>query len=184
MGPVPWKDLPFFILNKGLAMGAFILLSINFSIGPLKNLGFAMPQSWLVARKELGMIAFLMAFIHALMSFMIFKPTVYAKFFESDGTLTAVAGISMLAGILTFIILWTYNLSFKTFLREDKAFIKLITSRRFLLFAMLLGAVHLFFMGYEGWLKPATWHGGLPPISLVAFTSFVVAFIINLTGRK
>ena len=25
VGPVPWKDLPFFILNKGIALSAFLL---------------------------------------------------------------------------------------------------------------------------------------------------------------
>jgi uncharacterized membrane protein len=30
LGPVPWKDLPFFILNKGLSLAAFVLLTLNF----------------------------------------------------------------------------------------------------------------------------------------------------------
>ena len=37
VGPVPWKDLSFFILNKGICMGAFLLLTLNFSLGPAKN---------------------------------------------------------------------------------------------------------------------------------------------------
>ena len=52
------------------------------------------------------------------------------------------------------------------------------------LMSFLLGAAHLFFMGYEGWLSPASWHGGLPPISLVAFAFFAVGFVINLFGRE
>jgi hypothetical protein len=32
----------------------------------------------------------------------------------------------------------------------------------------LLVLVHAF-KGYTGWLNPAGWHSGLPPISLVAF---------------
>jgi len=51
-----------------------------------------------------------------------------------------------------------------------------------MLFALLLGATHLLFMGYEGWLSPAGWHGGLPPISLVAFAIFVAGYVINLIG--
>ena len=90
----------------------------------------------------------------------------------------------MLGGILAFVVLWGYNLSFQTFLREDKAFIQVLTSRRFLLLAMLFAAAHLVFMGYEGWLNPAGWNGGLPPISLVAFTFFLVGYLINLFGRK
>lgn len=183
-GPVEWTDFPFFIFNKATSLAAFILLTLNFGFGPLKNLGVAVPESWLNARKVLGMTGFLLVVVHALMSFMLFSPAVYAQFFEPDGTLTLMGGLSMLGGVLAFVALWAYTMSFQTNLREDKAFIRYITSREFLLWAMLLGAVHLFFMGYKGWLNPSGWHGGIPPISLVAFTFFVVGYTINLLGRK
>ena len=131
-----------------------------------------------------GMSGFLFVLIHVLMSFLLFTPAVYAKFFLADGTLTLFAGLSMLFGVLAFVFLWAYNMSFQTFLREDKAFIQFITSRRFMLFSLLLGAIHLFFMGFEGWLKPAGWHGGLPPISLVSFAFFLLGYGMNLLGRK
>ena len=183
-GPVPWKDFPFFILNKGISLAAFILVTFNFAFGPLNNLGIKVPVGWLNARKALGMTGFLLALIHVLMSFMLFSPTVYAKFFAADGTLTLFAGLSMLGGVLAFVVLWAYNLSFQTHLRDEKAFIQFITSRKFLLFAMLLSAIHLFFMGFEGWLSPAGWHGGLPPISLVAFVLFAAGYLANVFGRK
>jgi hypothetical protein len=75
-------------------------------------------------------------------------------------------------------------LSFKTDLKEDKTFIKFITSRKFLLIAMLFAIAHIFFMGYKGWMEPSDWHRGLPPISLVAFAFCTVGYIINLIGRK
>ncbi len=184
VGPVPWKDFPFFILNKGISLSAFILLTINFGLGPLNNLGVKVYEGWLNARKALGMTGFLLVLIHALMSFMLFSPSVYGKFFEADGSLTLLAGLSMLGGVLAFVVVWGYNMSFQTFLREDKAFIQFITSRSFLLWAMLLGAAHIFFMGYEGWLNPSAWHGGIPPVSLVAFAFFTVGYVINLFGRK
>lgn len=184
VGPVPWKDFPFFILNKGISLSAFVLLTLNFGLGPLNNLGVKVSEGWLNARKSLGMTGFLLVLIHALMSFLLFTPAVYAKFFETDGSLTLLAGLSMLGGVLAFVVLWAYNLSFQTFLREDQAYIQLITSRKFLLTAMLLGAVHLFFMGYKGWLNPSGWHGGLPPVSLVAFAFFAAGYVVNLFGRK
>jgi DMSO/TMAO reductase YedYZ heme-binding membrane subunit len=184
VGPVPWKDFPFFIFNKGISLAAFILLSFNFSVGPLKNLGIKVSGGWLNARKALGMTGFLLVLIHALISFMIFKPEIFGKFFAEDGGLTLFAGLSMLGGVLSFVVLWIINLSFQTHMSEDKAFIKFITSRKFLLFAMLLSLVHFFFMGYEGWLNVSGWNGGLPPISLVAFTFFIVGYVINLLGRK
>ncbi len=183
-GPVPGKDFPFFILNKGLSLAAFILLTCNFGFGPLKNLGVNVPAGWLNARKAMGMTGFLLALIHVLMSFMLFSPGVYAKFFETNGTLTLMAGLSMLGGILAFVVLWTYNMSFQTHLREDKAFIQYITSRKFLLWAMLFGAAHLVFMGYKGWLNPSGWHSGIPPVSLVAISFFVAGYVANLFGRK
>jgi DMSO/TMAO reductase YedYZ heme-binding membrane subunit len=184
VGTVPWKDFPFFILNKGISLAAFILITCNFGFGPLNNLGVKVPASWLNARKALGMTGFLLVLIHALMSFMLFTPAVYGKFFAADGTLTLFAGLSMLGGVLAFVILWAYNLSFQTHLREDKSFIEFITSRKFLLWAMILGAVHLIFMGYQGWMTPSSWHGGIPPISMVAIAFFVVGYTVNLFGRK
>jgi DMSO/TMAO reductase YedYZ heme-binding membrane subunit len=183
-GPVPWKDLPFYILNKGLSLAAFVLIACNFAFGPLRNLGVALPESWLAARKALGMTGFLLVLIHALMSFLLFRPAVYHGFFAENGTLTLFGGLSMLAGVLAFVVLWAYNLSFQTFLREDKAFIAFLTSRRFLMVAFVFGGAHLLFMGFEGWMKPAGWHGGLPPISLVAFSVFVAAYVINWFGRE
>ena len=184
MGPVPWKDFPFYIMNKGLSLAAFILLTFNFSIGPLKNLGVSVSEGWLNSRRALGMTGFLLILIHAFISFLLFKPAVYKQFFEDNGTLTLLAGLSMLAGVIGFVILWVINLSFQTHMREDKVFISFITSRGFMLIALLFGILHIFFMGYEGWLKPAAWHGGLPPISLVAFAFCTVGYIINLFGRK
>lgn len=184
LGPVPWKDLAFFTLNKGIALCAFILLTFNFSFGPLNNLGFKIPDSYLNARKALGMTGFLFALIHVLMSFLLFTPQVYRQFFGADDTLSLVGGLSMLGGVLAFVVLWGYNLSFQTHLREDEKFIQFITSRNFLLIAMLFSLIHVFFMGYKGWAKPADWHGGLPPISLVSFVFFLCMYVINLFGRK
>ncbi len=183
-GPVPWKDFPFFILNKGISLSAFMLLTLNFGLGPLNNLSVNVSEGWLNARKAMGMTGFLLVLIHALISFMLFSPSVYGKFFEADGTLTLLAGLSMLGGVLAFVVLWAYNLSFQTFLREDRAFIRFITSRKFLLIAMILGGAHVVFMGYEGWLNPSGWYGGIPPVSLVAFTFFATGYVINLFGRK
>ena len=184
VGDVPWKDFPFFILNKGISLAAFILLTFNFSIGPLKNIGIKVSDGWMNSRLVIGMTGFLFVLIHALMSFMIFKPEIFGKFFEENGSLTLYAGLSMLGGILSFVVLWGYNLAFKTTLKEDQKFISFITSRKFLLIAMLFSMIHIFFMGINGWMNPSSWNGGMPPISLVAFTFFILGYIINLFGRK
>ena len=160
-GPVPWKDLSFFILNKGISLSAFILLAMNFAFGPAKNIGLPVPAGWLSARMAIGTTGFLLVLVHVLMSLLLFSPAIYGKFFSADATLTLIAGLSMFTGVLAFVVLWGYNLSFKTTLREDKAFIQFITSRKFLLWALLLGAAHIFFMGISGTsARPARRPGG------------------------
>lgn len=52
------------------------------------------------ARKVLGMTGLLLVAVHALMSYMLFSPAVYAQFFEPDGTLTLMGGLSRLGGVL------------------------------------------------------------------------------------
>ena len=184
MGGVPWKDLPLFILNKILSMTALILLAINFTLWPLKNVGVALSNQWMRSRRLVGISGFLLVFAHLIISFLIFKPAFYGKFFDETGTLTLVVGLSMLFGVLAFIFLWMYNVSFSSTLRKDKDLIGFITSRKVLLIAFSFTGFHLFFIGYQGWLKPEGWHGGLPPISLISFAFFAVGFVINLFGRK
>ena len=145
LGEVPWKDLPFFILNKGISMSAFILLAFNFTFGPLKNLGAPIPDSWLRSRRIIGIVGFIQVFVHVIMSFMLFNPAVYAKYFEQNGTMTLITGLSMIGGVLAFIFLWIYNVSFNAAFRKDKDLISFITSRKVLLSAMLFSGAHLIF---------------------------------------
>ncbi len=184
MGGVPWKDFPFFILNKAISLSALILLAINFTLGPLKNLGVGISNRWMKSRRLVGIVGFIQVFIHVFMSFILFKPAIYPKYFEEAGTITLMVGLSLLGGVLGFVFLWMYNVSFNSNFRNDKDLLKFITSRKVLLIAMLFTGGHLFFIGINGWLNPAGWHGGMPPISLVGFTFFLVGYIINLAGRK
>jgi hypothetical protein len=184
LGNVPWNQLPFFILNKGFGLSAFILLAFNFVFGPLKSLGVPIPNSWLRSRRIMGIVGFIQAFTHVFISFLLFNTNVYGKFFDQNGIMTLDAGLSMLGGVLAFIFLWIYNVSFSSNFRKDKDLISFITSRTVLLVAMFLAGSHIFFMGYTGWLNFSGWLGGLPPISLVAFVVFVVGYSINLFGRE
>jgi NADH:ubiquinone oxidoreductase subunit 6 (subunit J) len=183
-GPVPWKDTVFFITNKAISMSTLILITITFSIMPLKNLGIKISDEWLQSRKILGFVGFAMLYIHVFMSLMLFKPSVYSKFFQSDNTLTFFAGISMLGGVLGFVILWVYNTNFNPNFRKESEIHSLITSKNMVMFSIIFTCIHLIFMGIEGWFKPQDWHGGMPPISLVSFVILASGLIVNLLGRK
>jgi len=182
-GGVQWSELPFFIMNKIISLNGIILLVFTFSVKPLQNLGVKVSPKWLKSRKIIGIAGFISIFVHLILSVMLFTPAYYGKFFTVAGKLTLNSGLSMLFGVLAFVILWFYNLSFYKS-DKNKEINKVFKSRKFLLLVMPFTAIHLFFMGYKGWLNPEGWNGGIPPISLVAFLFFCVGYIINIFGRK
>jgi hypothetical protein len=189
MGPVPWKDFPFYIMNKAIALCAFIVLSFCFSINPVQKLGITISENCLNARRPLGALGGFLMFIHALMSFLLFNKANYAKFFEQNGSLTLFAGISMFGGVLLFSFLFVYSLSFSVFLKNESLLSSFFKSRVFLFFLMVFSLLHLFFMGINGWIRVDHWHGGLPPISLIGFilllcSSLLHIFPKNLFRRK
>ncbi len=182
-GDVSWKDLPFYVMNKGLALSSLILLSINFSLGPLKNKGLKITDQWMNSRRLIGITGFVFVLIHVLMSTILFNPSYYKVFFTDNGTLSLRGSLSLLGGVLSFIFLWIYNISFKTQLSRDQKFKDIVASKIFYFTGMFLTGIHLFFMGYAGWMITEKWQGGLPPVSLISFLIFLTGFIINLKGR-
>jgi len=184
VGTVPWKDLPILVMNKGIALSALVLLTFNFSLSPLKNIGVHISDKWLNNRKSMGITGFVFAFIHLFMSVSILNPKYYSVFFMDDGTLSLRGGISLFGGILSFVLLWVYNISFKPILKHEKKIKEMISSRRFFVYGMLFTGIHLFFMGYTGWITYNKWQGGLPPISLISFVIFAFGYLINLVGRE
>lgn len=184
VGDVPWKEVPFFILNKGISLAALILLTLNFSLGPLKKLNIRINEELLDARKSLGVVGFILAFVHLIMSVAILNPSYYPVFFYDEGTLTTRGGLSLLGGVLSFVFLWIYYVSFKQDLKKQYKIIRIITSREVIMTVLFFIGVHLFFFSYPGWVTVHKWHGGLPPISLISFIVFLTGFVINLVGRK
>ena len=60
VGDVGSRVFPFYIANKCLALTGFILLAINFTLGPAKALGGEVQDPWLSARKEIGIVSFML----------------------------------------------------------------------------------------------------------------------------
>lgn len=184
IGDVPWRDVPFFILNKGFSLAALILLILNFSLGPLKQLGISLPDQLLDARKSLGVVGFILAFTHLIMSVAILNPSYYPSFFYDEGILNARGGLSLLTGVLSFVFLLIYYISFKQNLKKQYKIIRVITSREVIMCVLFFIGAHLFFFSYPGWITVYKWQGGLPPISLISFIILIIGLVINLIGRK
>ena len=182
---VPSKDFALYVMNKCLGLTAFILFTFTFTLGPAKALGSDFPDTWLATRKKIGIASFALVLAHVLCSMLIFgSGAYYAKFFVGSGGLSAIGSWSMLMGVLSFVWLWLYNISFKNLQEGDERFLRFITSKTSLIFAGLLSAGHVTVMGFQGWTQPGNWAGGMPPITLVAFVVFLGGFTVNLIARR
>ena len=183
-GDVPWKDIPIYILNKGISLASIVLLVVSFSLGPLKDLGITISDRLLGARKVMGIVGLVYVVVHVLMSMSIFNGSYYPNFFLENTRLSLSGGLCLLAGIISFVSLGIYYFSLKENLKRAYRIVEILSKKTIIIATLFFLGVHLFFVGYTGWVAVNDWYGGLPPISLLSFTIFFLGFLINLFGRK
>jgi hypothetical protein len=160
---VPWSQWPVYICNKGLAMGA--------SIGIV----------WILARRFRGVrcdddldgwtTACMAA--HTVLSLAILNPAYYTKYFDGP-TFTVAAGTSWLLGTLA--AGWL-------FLRLRRCEAGLMGNAGALGVIGVLAGTHAALLGYASWFEPLTWHGRMPPPTLIAFALGLAALWLSLSRR-
>ena len=176
---VDWSHFPLYSMNKILAFAGFLLLVMSVGMEPIYR---KRGQEWFVIRKFVGRTGMMLIVVHIIMSFLLFRPEVYDKFFSPEGTLNAMAEWSMLMGSLGIAAYIIMHNSFSN-AEEGNGFQRFVRSPLFGILALLFSALHLGIMGFSGWLTPMEWHGGMPSISLVSAAFFVIAMIMLLTGK-
>jgi len=177
---VEWTHFPLFILNKILAFSGFVLLVLSLALEPVYR---KRGPGWFDIRKYLGRTGFVLIVMHSIMSFLLFRPEVYDKFFAADGTMNAVGEWSMLLGVLG---ITSYIIMHNSFSHMDEinGFHKVIRSPVFGITALTLSALHIAVLGFEGWLTPGEWHGGMPSVSMVSVSVFLIGFIVFTLGQS
>jgi hypothetical protein len=176
---VAWSHFPLFIMNKILSFAGFILLVASVALEPAYRKQGA---AWMVTRKFLGRTGLVLIIIHILVSFLLFRPEIYDKFFAPDGALNAVGEWSMLMGALGMA---AYLIMHNTFSKpeEGNGFQKGVMTPAFGIAALSLSALHVAIMGFDGWLTPRDWPGGMPSITLVSVALFLMGMIVFLAGQ-
>lgn len=180
-GQVPWKDLPFYVLNKSISLTAIILFTISNSLKFLNKTRVQIAQKWIDSSTTIGAASLLLIIIHVFISLMLFKPEIFTKFFEENGTVNLLGGISMITGIISFVLILGIKLnSLSNFKNNHKTYSSPLAWN----IVMLIIITHLFFMGYGGWITPEKWHGGMPPISLIAFLFCLSGLLLKVFFRS
>lgn len=177
-----------YITNKATGSAALIIIGIVLLIGPLSRL-YQRFDSWLTYRKELGILGFFLAFLHAVISYFFLSNYFPVAYFWQKNLPSFLAG---LASLLLLILLWIFSWE-KVAAKMAKGVWWKWQYRGVRLAAILL-FLHLVVMKYPGWFKWFAKGGSeelvrpyLPPGSFIAgsFGFFVLAArLVELAGTK
>ncbi len=152
-GPILWKDFFIFTLNKILIFSAIILLF------------FLNRKSLSQSNKEiLKKLIYILIALHIILSTFILKPYYLKVFFIPDFGLSLWGNLSLLFGTSAAILY---------FFKDQTGLSLRIRKKIFIVFVML----HLITMGWQGWIKPDAWHGGLVPITALSFLILTAIFM-------
>jgi hypothetical protein len=161
---VPWADWPAYTLNKALAVGALLLIA-------LAAIRLA------ASRGRTGIVlawAGALALIHSLLSFALFTPLYFPRLFEA-GKLSFAAGLAMTLGVAVMALMelgarrsdgWSPGLRHAA-----------------LAWAAFASGVHAALPALATWFDPATWPGGLPPLTLISFLAGTAALALWAARR-
>ncbi len=180
-GEVPWRHFPLFILNKATSLAAVIFVSSSYLIGKIIRWHNRDKALRLVVIKFCGLMGFFLAAVHAFFSLCLLSPAYYGKYFDNGGRLNLQGEIAMTVGVLGLFFLLSPAVTTLPMMPKAIGGWRWKRTQRAGYVALALVVVHLVVLGVAGWLAPASWHGGIPPVSLVAV---VVALVPLLVKRK
>ena len=167
---VPWSDLPLYIINKAISFSAIIYVAAYIILEKKDHHEISI---------KIRKLATAFIYIHLTISLVLLTPSYYQKFF--DGTKLNLTGqVSLLGGILALGLLNSVRFTKKLNIKESLSFFKKYGAE----ILLLLIAVHLFVMGFKGWISPGNWPGGMPPISMLSFIAAVSPFFIRKNEER
>lgn len=182
LGPVAPDQLPLYVFNKALSLAALIILALALVTGPWLRRRGQLSETSALHPRRLGTAGFAMAALHSVISLLILNPKYFEKFFNAAGRMFWQAETSMLCGVLAMgVLVWQAAISRRQAQAADETIA--VAPRKLGVLVVVLTAVHTALMGYAGWLQPNTWHGGLPPITMLAFFIAVAAIIGRMLGK-
>ena len=177
-GPIAAAHIPLYVLNKSFAWTSIVLLALALGLGPAARLWPALvPHLW--RRRWWGLVGFALATVHVVVSLAILNYGYYRLMFRQAFEFTPLAEAAMLAGALAWLALLAPVVASLPGVQADMSARYWQVLQRLGVLALALAGLHLAY-GVPGWLTPALWHGGLPPITLWSAGAVLLALSLRL----
>lgn len=154
-GDVPWAQLPLFVVNKAVSWTGLALLALAY-------LRRDKP-----AARDLGVLGLFLTGAHILMSLALLNPSNYAKLY-AGARFTVWGEASLLAGVAAAAVLALPAIATMPGVHAALGEARWLRWQRAGYWTLALAALHCACLGWKSWLTPATWPGGLPPITLLS----------------
>lgn len=162
---VPWIDFPLYIMNKVVSFSAIIYIAIYLILEK---------RNYNELSTKIRKYAKNLIFIHLIISLILLTPSYYHKFFNGM-KFNFIGQLSLFAGVIALGMMNSLK-----FAKTPNPKVTLSSMRKYgtelLLFLISL---HLFVMGYQGWLTPGSWPGGMPPITMLAFVVSISPLLVK-----
>lgn len=180
---VSWSEFPLFIANKGISIGAAVLLALAYLANRLVPADAHGRGSGRALARAAGLGGAGLAAAHTLVSFAALLPRRYPSLFD-QGTLNDAGWVCLAAGTLAlalFAIPAVY--SFPRFLPAlGPEHWRRAQSVGYL--GLGLTALHVWSLGAHNWWDPSAWPGGLPPISLLSFIVCAAPIVVKVVSLR
>ena len=167
-GDVAWRHFPLFIFNKATSIAAVAFVASAYLIGKVIRWHDHDKVLRLVVIKFCGLMGFFLAGVHALLSLALLSPAYFAKYFDEGGRLNLQGEMAVSVGVIAMFLLLGPAITTLPMMPKALGGIRWKRNQRLGYAALILVVIHLVVLGFKGWLEPAGWNGGLPPISLLA----------------
>lgn len=157
-----WKAF-FVVLNKAIAWLAGSLLTLSL----LKQTFW---DRYNLKRRILGTTGYWFALVHILVSIVLLDPKFYPKFYSLGG-IGSMGWTYIAMGVLSILF---FSVPLYASLKNVPQSSKLYHFGRY---GILMNLVHVFLIGFSGWLDFKAWPIYLPPITLIFVTQIIAVFI-------
>jgi DMSO/TMAO reductase YedYZ heme-binding membrane subunit len=178
-GEVSWAHFPLFILNKATSLAAVFFVASSYLVGKVIRWHDHDKALRLVVIKFCGLMGFFLAGVHAFFSVSLLTPAYYAKYFDPDDRLNLEGEVALSVGVIGLFLLMSPAITTLPMMPKAIGGRRWKRSQRLGYVALAFVVAHLVALGLEGWLAPAGWNGGLPPISLVALVAALVPLLVK-----
>jgi len=183
-GSVASDHLPLFIANKAIAWSSVILIGLSMTMGSMSRLWPKTMGGIISHRKNVGIYGFVLATLHLLLSLPLLTPAYFKNFFASDATFTFTAEICLLAGSIAWLILLFPAVTSVPVIEESMKWKEWLYVQSWNRGVLWISAAHVACYGASGWMKPQSWPGGLPPITLLSVLTVAGVFVVRYFGHR